>query len=142
MCDYCGILWPNEGQRTSGFSCSKGKRCFLQPGEQENKLVLYTSKTHGRNRLPQEIKITADENRKISSHHSPFELVTLYGQLRGSYDTENEQFFIYRDYTPVKPSHIRRLLRTVLKRIGLNATLYGTHSFENWESYRHVKIRI
>ena len=43
--------------------------------------------------------------------------------------TENEQFFIFQDKEPVKPSHVRTILRKLFDNLRLNSIVYGTHSF-------------
>ena len=49
--------------------------------------------------------------------------------LRGGYESEQEQFFIFRDMSPVTPSHARNMLRALLQKLDLDSNLYGMHSF-------------
>ena len=49
--------------------------------------------------------------------------------VRGAYQDDNEQFFIFKDTNPVTPSHARNLLKTIITRIGLTNTNYRMHSF-------------
>ena len=89
--------------------------------------VLYSSKTHGRGQRPQTIKLishTAGNDRCC-----PVKITANYMQLRGGYTEPNENFFIFRDGTPVKPKHVRAVLRQLLQRLGLNPLMYDTHSF-------------
>ena len=37
--------------------------------------------------------------------------------------------FVFQDNTPVKPSHVRSVLRTALNNLGLDGENYDTHSF-------------
>ena len=122
---YYGLLRISE---LVGIHAVKAKDVYCSWEDQKIKLVLYTSKTHGRNRRPQEIKITAEEESYDIRFHSPFQLITVFGQARGNYNTEDENFFIYHDHSPVKPSHVRRALNRAISRLGLSASLYGTHS--------------
>ena len=96
-------------------------------------IVLYSSKTHGKERRPQKIKITSNRNEKSKSYlhrnFCPFKVLKEYLYYRGDYETDAEQFFIFRDKTVVTPSHARSVLKIMLDRLGLNTLLYGMHSF-------------
>ena len=48
--------------------------------------------------------------------------------MRGDYEHDEEELFVFVDHSPVRPRHVRTLLRVLLKRIGLNEKLYDTHS--------------
>ena len=115
----------------------------LHIGKNKNKIliVLYTSKTHGLESPPQEIKISGiQKNAKIKRHFCPFQLVRNFISLRGSYQTESEIFFVFRDGHSVKPSHARIVLSTMLSNLNLNAKLYSFHSFRigrTNELFRH-----
>ena len=109
-------------------------------GEEKEKilLILYTSKTHGRGRRPQEIRISADpqqhshhfkHSKKFARRFSPFEITKEYSRLRGGYVSLEEQYFIFSDRSPVQPKHIRRVLRLLLRGLRLDPKLYDTHSF-------------
>ena len=52
-------------------------------------------------------------------------------RTRGNYKTDEEQFFIFSDRSPVKPHHLRTVLRTVLDRLGLDSKLYDVHSLRS-----------
>ena len=49
--------------------------------------------------------------------------------MRGGYDQDTEQFFVFRDGTPVTADQAREVLKTALANIGLNPLNYGIHSF-------------
>ena len=103
----------------------------------KNKLlmILYSSKTHGYESAPQEIKITAAKDDKRYKAHAvhrnfcPFELIGRYIDLRPEYSEDDEQFFVFSDNSPVKPMHAHALLHEIIKRINLDSSLYGMHSF-------------
>ena len=82
---------------------------------------------------PQNIKITRNIQDKSHFYQRrsfcPFTLMNDYMQARGDYDSEDEQFFVFRDKTPVTPENARNVLRTCLTGLGLDASLYGMHSF-------------
>ena len=48
--------------------------------------------------------------------------------MRGNFTDDNEQFFVFNDKTPVHPENARKILRTAIARLGLNADLYNYHS--------------
>ena len=92
-------------------------------------VILYSSKTHGRESFPQKIKIEGSCMRVTNSFFCPFKLLRSYLQARGDYATETEEFFIFRDRSPVQPENVRSTLRRALKNLGLRPELYNTHSF-------------
>ena len=42
---------------------------------------------------------------------------------------DGEQFFIFRDRSPVTPEHARKLLKVFITNLGLDHKIYGMHSF-------------
>ena len=50
---------------------------------------------------------------------------------RGPFTDESEPFFIFKDRSPVRPHHCRKVLRILLSRIGLNGQLYDVHSLRS-----------
>ena len=96
-------------------------------------LVLYSSKTHSTGNRPQRIKITSNLEGKsgfyAKRNFCPFDLVNHYIAIRGQYSTQDEQFFVFKDETPVSAYNARFTLRQCLTNIGLDANMYGFHSF-------------
>ena len=106
--------------RAKDIHCGKNKRKVL--------IILFTSKTHGLESYPQQIRIWADfELRNIT--YCPFKITSEFSNLRGGYMHDFEQFFIFQDRSPVLPAHVRSILRKALNRAGLDSSLYDTHSF-------------
>ena len=131
---YYGLMRITE--LVHGDHTLKAKDIYVGQNKDKIMLTLYTSKTHSRAHYPQKIKITANEERREANikkgnftFFCPFEIVGTYFRLRGDYAHKNEEFFIFRDRTVVSPSQVRSILRFGLKRLGLEASLYGTHSF-------------
>ena len=97
-------------------------------------MVLYTSKTHDRASWPQKIKIYSNKLEKSprasnkKRHFCPFELINRYIMIRGDFNDDQEQFFIFGDKTPVRPYHARSLLKETIADMGLNEKLYDFHS--------------
>ena len=92
-------------------------------GTNKDKLmfILHTSKTHNRGVKPQIIKIDGEHNNKIRQNSwnkqaiCPFALLKSYVQKRKKFLTENEQFFVFKDCTPVTLYHFRHTLQALLK---------------------------
>ena len=127
---YYGMM--RVGELAESEHCIKA--CNIHLGNNKDKIliVLYSSKTHGKESRPQKIKITATNVGSMkfnNKHFCPFEIVTKYMKIRGDYLDENEQFFIYADRSPVLPHHVRKILRTLLDNLNLNSILYDVHSF-------------
>ena len=110
----------------------KAKNVHVAGNKRKMMIMLYSSKTHGKESRPQKIKITAANEelyaKNSKSFFCPFELVRTYLRLRGTYDEDSEEFFVFRTRMPVQPTHARQVLKLCLKHIGLDETLYDFHS--------------
>ena len=126
---YYGLMRVSEVAESP--HALKAKNVHIAANKNKILLVLYTSKTHDLSNRPQKIKITScGESGDYSTRHfCPFKLLRQFINIRGSYEEENEQFFIFRDGTPVKPIHTRTVLKTIINKLGLDGSLYGMHSF-------------
>ena len=128
---YYGLLRISEV--TVSDPVLKAKHLRLATNKDKIMIVLYSSKTHTTAMRPQKIKITANDIERAdfyrNRHFCPFELVQRYKYFRGGFDDAIEQFFIFRDRSPVSPDHARTILKQVLESLGLDSSLYGFHSF-------------
>ena len=119
------------------------KTCNVHVAKNKDKLmvILYSSKTHLKDSRPQEVKIRCtkelvDSPRSGVQNYThitnrffcPFVMVHQYVLERGHYNSNNEPWFIFRDGTPVSANTICTVLRTLLVNLGLDLTLYDTHS--------------
>ena len=43
--------------------------------------------------------------------------------------SDKDQFFVFRDNTPIPPEQACGLLKILLRKLGLDINLYGKHSF-------------
>ena len=140
---YYGLL--RVGELAKGPHVVKAKNvheCSNQP----NKLllILYSSKTHSRCDLPQQIRIIGKNKLQVlngkkkqntncetnsETNFCPTLWIKRYIKARGIYIDDLEQFLIFSDGSPVQPRHIRKTLRDSLKRLGLEQHLYDVHSF-------------
>ena len=113
-------------------------------GENKRKilLVLYTSKTHGKESLPQKIKITesSEGKRQDIKHFCPFNMLSTYIKYRDNPCSVDEQLFIFRGGEPVRPEHIRGVLRTCLENIGLNPRVYPVHCLRAGRASDLIKL--
>ena len=125
---YYGMLRVGE----LSYSDHSIKACNIHVGNNKDKIliVLYSSKTHGKESIPQKVKISALPTANLENKiiFCPFKLVTHYMDCRGDYLTDDEQFFVFSDKSPVKPQHIRTTLRTLLSNLNLDPKLYDVHS--------------
>ena len=122
---YYGML--RVGELSQGNHTIKA--CDIHVGNNKDKIliVLYSSKTHGRESRPQKVKISAIPSIKSNQRRifCPFKIIVQYMKFRGNYKSEKEQFFIFADGS----QHIRKFLRELLDRLNLNSSLYDVHSF-------------
>ena len=76
------------------------KACDVHSAHNKEKilLVLYTSKTHGRESHPQTVKIVAGANYKAgrSMHFCPFRLLSVYLKERGDYNSPHRQSLYFQ----------------------------------------------
>ena len=128
---YYGLM--RVGEITRSPHVLRARNVHLAINKDKLLLVLYSSKTHDKSSRPQKIKITSNRNERSGSYvhryFCPFVLMRRYMHLRGDYETENEQFFIFRDNTLVSAQHLWNVLKLMINNIGLDNKLYGMHSF-------------
>ena len=126
---YYGLL--RVGELTASEHVIKAQNIHVASNKDKILVVLYSSKTHGYESRPQKVKITSNIRAGSSLHQyrtfCPFKLMKDYFHIRGEFG-ENEQFFVFRDGSPVLPDHARKVLRQMLDRLGLNSALYDMHS--------------
>ena len=132
---YYGLMRAGEIGAEKGDFCMnhtlKAKNVHIGQNKPKLLLVLYSSKTHADKSVPQKIKISCVHGYKNSPKYSHFCLFTeirCYMDLRGSFSSDDEQFFIFRTKIPVTPVHLRIVLKRLLCRIELDSTLYDFHS--------------
>ena len=125
---YYGML--RVGEMTLGPHTVKAGNIHVGHNKDEILIVLYTSKTHGKESGPQKVKISARSGRHMDKQFfCPFKSVIDYMLHRGNYDRDEEQFFVFADGSPVRPNNLRCVLRSLLDALDLNSQLYDVHSF-------------
>ena len=125
---YYGLM--RVGELTQSPHVIKAKNVHLAKNKDKLLIILYSSKTHSEANRPQKIKITANRDNSFYAHRSfcPFKLLRAYLLMRGSYRSDREALFIFRDGNPILPEHARKLLRLAIDNLGLECANYDMHS--------------
>ena len=107
----------------------------VHAGDNKRKIlfILTTSKTHWTDKKPQHVKISSpspdSQWTALNPIYCPFKILCEYIVIRPSCTDISEPFFVSRDKSPVKSQHMRNVLKLMLAELGLNNTLYDTHSY-------------
>ena len=137
---YYGLF--RIGELTFGPHVVKARNVEVGQNKNKIRIILFTSKTHALESRPQIVKISEIEDTHKMRVHTPpkrccecffcpFKLIKSYIKLRGSYLTDTEPFFIFRDRQPIRPNNIRVVLAKLVSNIGLDQrcfTFHGLHS--------------
>ena len=115
----------------NGNDCHTIKATNVHVAKNKNKIMimLYSSKTQGTGMAPQKIKITGKDNLKDRSKafFCPFTTIKQFLIARGNYSSESEPFFVFRSGIKVTHQHVRSTLSNLIKNVGLDPKVYGTH---------------
>ena len=127
---YYGLFRVGELTDTPSGHAVKARDVHIGQNKKKLMFVLHTSKTDWFNTKPQTIKISSMDTNQLQTIHSsnnefcPFQLLRRYIALRGERRNDNEQFFIFRDGTPVSAQNFRKTLRQTLTALNLDEMLY------------------
>ena len=126
------------GELTEGPHVIKARDVHVAMNKNKMMFVLRTSKTHWFDSKPQIVKISSVmDNKLMKKQHNkdlkqerwcPFKLLQCYVKLRRAARNEKEQFYVFYDYSPIKPQDVRVTLRNLLQNIGLDPLLYNCGS--------------
>ena len=135
------------GELAKGNHVMKASNIHMASNKEKILIVLYTSKTHGAESKPQQVKITRSQirepnrtDRLCSNIFCPFMLMRHYIRARGDYLSDMEQFFIFRGRILVEPHHLTTVLRKSLDHLGLNSALYSVHSLRIGRASQMLKL--
>ena len=113
----------------------------VQIGQNKDKVLfeLKTSKSHWHDDPPQTVKIQStncvsktDFKRDPQVNtYCPYRILRKYSRLRPKYKSEWEQFFIYRDRSPVTATNINKVLKSLLTACDYSAEHFSFHSFRS-----------
>ena len=128
---YFGLF--RIGEMTSGSHPVKACDVHIAHNKKKMMFVLRTSKTHWTDNKPQVVKIASIERFKGKRLNNamtfcPFELLRNYVKIRPGFKSIDEPFFVLSDRTPVKPETARGMLKKLISLLGLDCTVYDTHS--------------
>ena len=133
------------GEVTTSPHVARARNVHVATNKDKLLIILLTSKTHGKRNRPQKIKITSNSSEHSGSyahrHFCPFSVLRRYMQLRGPYDTDEEQFFVFRDKQPVKPGQATAVLKLMIQRLNLNNKNYSMHSFRIGRTSDLIKFK-
>ena len=134
---YFSLFRIGELTQAEAKHAVKAKNVFVAKNKLKMSFVLRSSKTHNRGSKLQIIKITSAKTKSAIQNQldtesgqlpCPYEAIDKYRRIRGTYKSVNEQFFVFQDGTPVKASHLRKLLNKLIKRAGFeHPHLYLVH---------------
>ena len=127
---YYGLMHISEV--TNGPHAIKAKDVLVAQNKNKIRIILYSSKTHNKEDIPQEIKISASEPTTVraTQFFCPFTLMRSYMEKRGPYCHDTEEFFVFTDTSPVQQHHARAVLKEALVALNLNFNCY------NFQCYR------
>ena len=124
------------GEVVNGDHSVKAKNVHEARNKKQFLLVLYSSKTHTKAKKPQKIYIDQGKH----NNFCPYRMIRNYTQVRPTYVDDEENFFVFSDRSVIEPSHVRNVLRSSLKNLGLNGDSYDTHSFRSGRATDLEKI--
>ena len=118
----------------------KAKDVHIGQNKQKILLVVYSSKTHGKESRSQKIKIESTDREKTrvndkgkgsvklrKRHFCPFTLLRQYFTFRGPWNDLDEQLFVFRHGIPLMPTRIRKTFKSIISNLGLDASCYDIH---------------
>ena len=119
---YYGLL--RIGEYTVSEHAFKAKDIHEGRNKDKYLIILYSSKTHGKDSKPQKIRI----DKTTDQTFCPFEETASYINIRPPYRTDEEQFYVSQDYSPMTAAEFRKILKKAISNLNLNPELYDTHS--------------
>ena len=143
---YYGLLRVSEVTSTESNHAVLAKDLQIADNKRKILLILRSSKTHGKNMHPQLVKISSTRKKNsVSQDESkhkfcPYNLLRRYFKARGGYRHDTEQFFTFRDGSPVTAYHFNFYLKLILRKCGFQNQYYGTHSLKAGRSSDLFKL--
>ena len=144
---YFGLFRVSE--ISSGEHPVRVRDVYIRGNKNKILFLLRSSKTHGKGSKPQLVKISSKNNDKLlkktkghGSHLCLYTLLRNFIARRPRYHSLSEPFFIFRDYQPLKPVHVRTILKTVLTLANFQSHLFNTHSFRIGRSSDLLKLGV
>ena len=111
------------------------KACDVYMGTNKDQVlfILRSSKTRTRGDPPQLIKISKISHRKtaIIPDYCPYKLMREYLACRPEAENVDENFFVFRDGSPIKPTDFSLTLKAILKLAKFDESKYSTKSLRS-----------
>ena len=122
---YYGLLRIGEMTDAEGKHMITFNDVYFDRNGEKILIISHSSKTHSEVHKPQIIKI-----HKRNGTPCPCKIITEYLFQRGVIlnRKKKEPFFIFRDRSPVKPENFRVVQKKCTSNLGLDSSLYDTHS--------------
>ena len=125
---YYGLMCI--GELTASQHSLKAKDMHIASNKNKILVILHSSKMHGKESLPQKIKISDKCHLKMKKRFfCPFSAVRTYLDICGSYISDTEQLFVLTDKSPITADMARNILRKLLINVNLDPAVYSFHSF-------------
>ena len=121
------------GEITKGNHPIQARDVHIASNKQKILLMLRSSKTHDKNSPPQTVKITSLATSKIKEGSSsntfcPYNLLWKFIAVRPKYTRDDEQFFIFRDGSPVTSVQVVSVLKRCLSNCRMTPVNYSGQS--------------
>ena len=114
--------------------------------------ILRTSKTHNKSDIPQTVKVTSSDQlptkqeqerkRQADPRFCPYNLLREYLLLRPAYVNDTEQFFVFRDRSPVKTAILSRTLKNILHGCKIDNSKFSFHGFRAGRGVDFLKLGV
>ena len=129
------------GEITKGTHVVLASDVHIGVNKKKILFLLRSSKMHGKHTKPQVVKITATASRqksltssKESDKFCPFAILWNYVNIHKGFTSNQEQFFVFHDRSPVTPQNFNKVLKYTLKSVGIDYRLYSSHCFRGGRS--------
>ena len=132
---YYGLLCIREV--ADGDHPILARDVFIGVNKDKLKFILRTSKTHWLDVEPQIVKISRISTQRTSKDIDeccPYNILWEYLQARPEYKDDDENFFVFKDRTPVKPYTITKILKETLTACNFDARYYSMHGMRSGRS--------
>ena len=122
------------GEVTQSPHAVKAKDVLIATNKGKLMFILWSSKTHTKGDKPQIIKISSQKSAEarngdynLNSKWCPYDCMQKFLTARPTWLNDHEQFFIFRDHTPVTPEQYRDVLKKCLLQAGFDPEAYSVH---------------
>ena len=145
---YFGLFRSSELTASPGGHAVKAADVQIDFNKKKFMFILRSSKMHNKGNRPQIIKITSTDRshnyRNVTNTTlqlpCPYQLLREYANARIPYRSQSDNFFIFRDGTPVSATNLRKIFKAVLKSAGFDNKLYSLYSLRSGRAGDLLKL--